>query len=125
MDNIRFTQEHEWLRTETDGRVTVGITDYAQQQLGDIVYIELPRVGQVFESGAEAVVIESVKAAGDIKLPIGGTVLEINGRLAASPEMVNRDPLGEGWLFRIAAQDAAGMKDLMDADAYQEYVTGL
>lgn len=125
MNDIRFTKDHEWLRIETDGRIAVGITEYAQEQLGDIVYVELPQVGQIIAPGAEAVVIESVKAAGDIKMPVGGTVVEINGRLADAPELVNRDPLGEGWLFRIDPQDTVGITGLMDAEAYKDYIAGL
>lgn len=125
MNDIRFTKDHEWLRIETDGRIAVGITEYAQEQLGDIVYVELPQVGQIIAPGAEAVVIESVKAAGDIKMPVGGTVVEINGRLADAPELVNRDPLGEGWLFRIDPQDTVGITGLMDTEAYKDYIAGL
>lgn len=124
MSNIRFTAEHEWLRVEEDGSLTVGITDYAQQQLGDVVYVELPRVGQTVSTGDEAAVVESVKAAGDIKVPVSGTVLEVNERLAQEPELVNSDPLGNGWFFRLEPEDTTELDSLMDEDAYQEFVAG-
>ncbi|MBI2969306.1 MAG: glycine cleavage system protein GcvH [Gammaproteobacteria bacterium] len=125
MSDTRFTEDHEWLRVEDDGTITVGITDYAQEQLGDVVYVELPQVGETITPGAEAAVVESVKAAGDIKVPIGGTVVEVNQRLGDAPEVVNSDPTGEGWFFRMEPEDTADLDGLMDEDAYQEYVQGL
>ena len=125
MQLIKFTSEHEWLRIEDDGNVTVGITDYAQQQLGDIVYVEFPEVGAQFDSTANLAVIESVKAVGEIKMPLAGVVVEINTRLANEPELVNRDPQGEGWLLRATLEDSVALGGLMDAAAYATYVAGL
>lgn len=124
MSNMKFTAEHEWLRVEDDGVVVMGITDYAQEQLGDVVYVELPQVGQTVSSGDEAAVVESVKAAGEVKVPISGTVKEINERLADEPELVNSDPLGAGWFFRMDPEDVTDLDGLMDEDAYQEFIAG-
>lgn len=125
MQALKFTPEHEWLRLENDGRVTAGITDYAQQQLGDIVYVELPAIGARFDTTANLAVIESVKAVGEIKMPIAGTVSEINWRLADEPELVNHDPQGEGWLLVVAIDDPAALATLMDDVAYTAYVASL
>jgi glycine cleavage system H protein len=124
MATTRFTEEHIWLRPEDDGTLTVGITDYAQKQLGDIVYVELPQVEQTVSPEDEAAMVESVKATNEIRIPLGGTVVEINERLGAEPEIVNRDPLGEGWFFRIEPEDASELDDLMDENGYEEYVSG-
>ena len=125
--NIRYTQDHEWLRAEgiTVPLVTsnrVGITDHAQQQLGDLVFVQLPEVGKHFAAGEEAAVIESVKAAGDIKVPIAGTVIEVNTALADEPAKVNEDPMGAGWFMNIKPDDAAEMAKLMDEAAYAKFV---
>lgn len=125
MGRIRFTEDHEWLLQDEDGNVTVGITDYAQEQLGDIVFVELPEVGSELIAGDEAAVVESVKAAGDIRAPLNGTVCEVNEDLSDMPEKVNSDPMGEGWFFRITPDDPEEMDALMDEDAYSEYVSGL
>ena len=125
MSSVKFTADHEWLRLEDDGSVMVGITDYAQEQLGDIVYIELPNVGDVLVVGSETVVIESVKTAGEIKAPIGGEVLEVNGALADKPEVINFDPANGGWLFRMAPDDVDELDQFMDEDVYQEFVKEL
>jgi len=125
MSNVRVTEEHAWLRLEDDGSVTVGITAYAQEQLGDIVFIELPQVGQTVSSGDEAAVIESVKAAGDVSVPLNGTILEVNEKLAAAPELVNSDPFGEGWFFRLEIEDASDFEALMSEDDYREFIAGL
>ncbi len=124
MSDMKFTTEHEWLRVEDDGTVIMGITDYAQEQLGDVVYVELPQVGQTISSGDEAAVVESVKAAGEVKVPISGTVKEINERLADEPELVNSDPLGSGWFFRMDPEDVTDLDGLMDEDAYREFIAG-
>ena len=118
MSRIRYTADHEWLRLEEDGSATVGITDHAQQQLGDLVFVELPEVGRELAQGEEAAVIESVKAAGEIKSPIGGTVSAVNEALADDPAAANADPLGEGWFYRLQSADATQFDALLDAEAY-------
>lgn len=125
MGEMKFTEQHQWLRVDENGIVTVGITDYAQQQLGDIVYVELPQVGQTFSLEDEAAVIESVKTTSDIQVPVSGTVVEINEKLAEEPELVNRDPMGDGWLFRLELEEVLELEDLMTEPAYQEYVEDL
>src|SRR5690606_12774374 len=122
--DLRYTSEHEWLRKEEDGSVTVGITDYAQRSLGDLVYVELPEVGQEVESGGDMAVVESVKAASDVYSPTSGTVLEVNADLADDPQKINGDPYGDGWIVRLQPNDD-GMGDSMDPDAYQEYLDEL
>ena len=119
---IRYTTDHEWLRTEDDGTLTVGITDYAQEQLGDIVYVELPEAGREISAGELLVVIESVKAVGEIKMPCAATVRAINETLADQPELVNSDAVGSGWLARIEPADAGVLDALMDEDAYRAYL---
>ena len=103
----------------------VGITDYAQDQLGELVFIELPEVGAEFEQGAESAVIESVKAAGELKIPVSGTVTEVNDSLVDEPEQVNANPAGDGWFFRMQIRDASELHGLMDEDAYRAYVASL
>ncbi|MEE8320447.1 MAG: glycine cleavage system protein GcvH [Gammaproteobacteria bacterium] len=125
MSGMRFTEDHEWLLVEEDGTITIGITDYAQDQLGDVVYVDMPEVGLEISAGDEVAVVESVKAAGDIKVPLSGTVSEINDLLADEPEKVNTDPMGEGWFFKITPSDLEELDALMDEDAYWEYVSGL
>jgi len=125
MSTLKFTDDHEWLRLENDGSVTVGITDYAQEQLGDVVYVELPEVGSNFEAGKEMAVVESVKAAGDVKVPVAGEVVEVNVRLTEEPELVNTDPLGDGWFLRIVPENLDDLEELMDEDQYHEYIGGL
>ena len=105
--DLRFTEEHEWLRKEEDGSVTIGITDHAQSALGDLVFVELPEVGQELEAGGEMAVVESVKAASDVYAPVSGTVLEVNSALTDDPEKINADPYGEGWMVRLPHQRAA------------------
>jgi glycine cleavage system H protein len=125
MGILKFTEEHEWLRVEDDGSVGLGITDYAQEQLGDIVYVELPEVDARFETGDDLVVIESVKAVGEIKMPLSGSVQAVNERLADEPEIVNSDPYAAGWLIRIEADDVGGLDTFMDEASYQSYIDGL
>jgi glycine cleavage system H protein len=117
----RYTREHEWIRLEGD-IATIGISDYAQEQLGDVVYVELPKIGKVFEKGAEAAVVESVKAASDIFAPVAGEVVEINEALDAEPGAVNASPEGDGWFMKIKVANAADIADLMDADAYEAFL---
>jgi glycine cleavage system H protein len=114
--DLRYTTEHEWLRREEDGSVTIGITDHAQAALGDLVYVELPEVGQELESGGEMAVVESVKAASDVYAPVSGTVLEINEELADDPEKINQDPYGDGWIVRMQPSDEG---ETLTPDEYQ------
>ena len=125
MSRVRFTEEHEWLRLEEDGTVTIGITDYAQEQLGDIVYIELPNTGDILTAGSEAAVVESVKTTGEIKSAIGGEVLDVNASIQDRPESVNIDPADSGWFFRLTPDDLDDLEQLMDEDAYQEFIKEL
>jgi glycine cleavage system H protein len=125
MSHMKFTETHEWLRFEDDGTVVVGITGYAQEQLGDIVYVELPDVGRALAQGADAVVIESVKAAADIKLPVDGVVTEVNTALVEAPGKVNEDPMGAGWFFKIKPSQPGQEAGLMDEAAYEKLVKGL
>ncbi len=116
--DLRYAASHEWARLEADGSVTVGISDHAQQALGDVVYVELPEVGGQLAAGQEAGVVESVKAASDIYAPVSGEVIAINEALADSPEQVNSDPYGS-WFFRLRPSDKAELDKLLDATAYQ------
>ena len=115
-DTLRYTQTHEWLRQEADGTITVGITDHAQAQLGDLVYVELPAVGKALAAGDACAVVESVKAAADVYAPLAGSVLAVNDALSGAPEQVNQDPYGAGWLLRVSGALPA---DLLDAAAYR------
>lgn len=121
-DNLRFTPDHEWLRLEDDGTVTVGITDHAQQALGELVYVELPEVGRECEAGDACAVVESVKAASDVYAPVAGEITEVNEDLEDSPESVNSSPYEDGWLMRIQPVNPAALEDLFDADAYRQFV---
>ena len=118
MSELRFTVDHEWLRQDADGLVTVGITAYAQEALGDVVFVQLPEV-QAYAVGAEVAVLESVKAASNIAMPLDGEVLEVNAALESSPELVNQDPLGQGWFFRFRPADAGAVAALLDQAAYE------
>lgn len=115
---LKYTKDHEWLRREGDV-ATVGITPYAQEHLGDMVFVELPAVGVRFEKGAPAAVVESVKAASDVYAPVSGEIVAVNERVAAEPALVNSDPTGEGWLFKLKIADASEIDALMDENAYQ------
>ena len=119
--SVYFTKDHEWVRVEGDTG-TVGITDYAQSQLGDIVFVEVPEAGRQVEKGGEAAVVESVKAASDVYAPIGGEVIEGNSALADEPSLVNTDPEGEGWFFKLRIADAGEVEGLMDSDAYRSFL---
>ena len=122
-DDRKYTREHEWVVSE-DGSdtVLVGITHYAQDQLGDVVYVELPAVGDPVGYLAKMGEIESVKAVSDLFSPVSGAVAEVNGRLAQEPELVNNDPFGDGWMLRVSMSDAAELDQLLDAAAYDEYI---
>lgn len=117
----KYSEEHEWVRPEGEEAV-IGISDFAQSQLSDVVYVELPEVGDSFERGDVLATIESVKAASDVYMPVGGEVLETNSALEDTPGLVNEDPYGEAWLVRIRVADPAELDDLMDADAYRAFV---
>ncbi len=116
--DIRYTSEHEWIRVEGD-EAYVGITDYAQSELGEIVFVDVPTLGETVGQGEVFGSIEAVKTVSDLNMPVTGEVLEINGALDAQPELVNNDPYGEGWIIRISVKDAAELDKLMDAAAYQ------
>ena len=119
---LRYTRTHEWVRHNDDGSVTVGITDNAQDQLGDMVYIEVPEVGQAVIAQEACAVVESVKAASDVYAPVSGEVVEVNKALSDSPEIVNQDAYGAGWLFRVQPSDAGEEDALMDGDAYAGFL---
>jgi glycine cleavage system H protein len=119
-----FTQDHEWIDVAGD-IATIGITDYAQGQLGDIVFAEVPAIGASLIKGGDAAVVESVKAASDVYAPVSGTVTEGNGALEADPALINSDPEGEGWFFKLQLSDPAELDSLMDGDAYQAFVDAL
>ena len=121
MTALRFTKDHEWVRLDGDLAV-IGITDYAQSQLGDVVYVELPEPGHRVEQGKEAAVVESVKAASEVYAPVSGEVAEVNEALAADPAKVNANPLGEGWFMKLRLDDPKQLDGLMDEAAYQRFV---
>ena len=115
--DLKYTESHEWVRAEADGTLTVGITEYAQDALGDIVFVELPKVGKQFTAGDDAAVVESVKAASDIYAPVTGEVIEVNQAVADAPDSINSDAFG-AWLFKLKPTDADATAALLDADAY-------
>jgi len=121
--DLKYTKEHEWLRQEEDGTVTIGITDHAQSALGDLVYVELPEVGHDVESGGEMAVVESVKAASDVYAPISGEVVAVNEDLADDPEKINADAYGDGWIVRM--QPTGDDEETMNPDEYQEFLDAL
>ena len=121
MSALRYTKDHEWVRIDGDLAV-VGITDYAQSQLGDVVYVELPEIGRRVEQGEEAAVVESVKAASEVYAPVSGEVVEVNEALAADPARVNADPIGEGWFIKLRLDDPKQLDTLMDEEAYKRFV---
>jgi glycine cleavage system H protein len=122
-DDLRYSTDHEWARLE-DGKIRIGITDYAQDALGDVVFVELPEVGRTVAAGESFAEVESTKSVSDIYAPIAGTVAAVNGDLADTPERINDDPYGEGWLCLIEPAEGAGLDELMDAAAYQALVEG-
>ena len=124
MSNVKFTEDHEWIRIEGDTG-TIGITDYAQEQLGDVVYVELPDVGRKVEKGKDMAVVESVKAASEVYAPVSGSVTAINDKLTAEPATVNSAAMGDGWFVKIKLSNPSELDKLMDEAAYRKYVEGL
>jgi glycine cleavage system H protein len=124
LENLLFTKEHEWVRMEGDS-AAVGITDYAQHELGDVVYVELPALGKEFKKGDPAANIESVKAVSDVFAPLAGTVTEVNDKLGNNPELVNQEPYGEGLLFKMKLKNPDELKELLDQKKYEEYLRGI
>jgi glycine cleavage system H protein len=124
-DNFLYTKDHEWLRLDDDGSVTVGISDHAQEALGELVFVEVPEAGDNLSAGDACAVVESVKAASDIYCPLAGEVVESNPALADTPELVNNSPYADGWVFRLRPEDATVLDEFMDADAYSRYLAEL
>jgi glycine cleavage system H protein len=118
--DLKFLKSHEWARVEGDGKVPVGISDHAQGLLGDLVYVELPNVGDRVEAGTASAVVESVKAASDVYAPITGVVVEVNAALADKPETINEDAYGDGWIYVVEAEEPEQLNELLDPDAYAE-----
>ncbi len=121
-DNLRYTKDHEWIRLEGDEAI-IGITDFAQHELGDIVYVEIETVGQQLNAGDVFGTVEAVKTVSDLYLPVGATVTEVNSKLNANPELVNNDPYGEGWMAKVKLSNPADIESLMNAEAYQKLVS--
>ena len=124
MSEIKFSKDHEWVKLDGD-TATIGITHYAQEQLGDVVFVELPDVGKKIEQGKELATVESVKAASEVYAPVSGEVVEVNGALTDAPATVNEDALGKGWFAKLKVSDKGQLSGLMDEAAYQKYVEGL
>ena len=120
--DLLYTKSHEWVRNEGDGTVTIGITDHAQEQLGDLVFVDLPEVGSKLSVGDDCAVVESVKAASDVYSPVSGEVVEVNEALDGSPETINEDAFGDGWMFKLRLDSADELEALLDADAYDALV---
>lgn len=125
MEELRFSEDHVWVRVEEDGLAWVGITAYAQEQLGDVVFVDLPEIGTEASQGDEIVAIESVKTTGEVATPISGTVVAVNEALTSAPETINDSPLDDGWLFRMEPSDLDEIANLMDEEAYQEFIDSL
>lgn len=120
--DLRYAKSHEWARKQADGTVLVGITDHAQSALGDLVFVEVPKAGRKLNAGEACAVVESVKAASDVYAPIGGEVVEANPELASSPETLNQDPYGKGWMFKLKPANPADLDRLLDAAAYEKEI---
>ena len=120
--DLNFLKSHEWVRVEDDGTATIGISDHAQGLLGDLVYVELPNVGDMAKVGTAAAVVESVKAASDVYAPVSGEIVAVNEELADKPETINEDAYGEGWMFVVKLSDRDELKDVLDPDAYAEMI---
>jgi glycine cleavage system H protein len=125
MSETRFTEEHAWVRIEEDGMAVVGISEYAQEQLGDVVYVQLPDIGRDLQQGEDCTMLESVKTTSDVKCPMSGRVIEVNELLHDAPEKLNEAPLAEGWLFKLEPADEAEFEDLMDGEDYEDFVDTL
>ncbi len=123
-EDVRYTEDHEWARLEGD-QVVVGISDFAQDQLGEIVYVELPQVGDSFGKGEEFGSVESVKAVSELYMPVAGEVVAVNEELEGSPDLVNKDPYGAGWMIRVKPENPAQMEELLDKSAYLEHLKGM
>ncbi len=121
-ENLKYLESHEWARLESDGTVTIGISDHAQGSLGDLVFVEVPEVGKLLSKGGAAAVVESVKAASDVYSPLSGEVVAANESLGSSPELVNQDPYGQGWLFKLKPSNKAELDQLLDSTAYTKVV---
>lgn len=121
--DLKFATSHEWVRVEDDGTLTIGISAHAQEQLGDLVFVETPEIDRVCEAAEGIAVVESVKAASDIYAPVNGTVIDANGELADNPELVNTDPYGAGWIFKIQPDEIDDVVDMMDPDDYEAFAT--
>lgn len=119
-DNLKYTKTHEWVQENTDGTLTVGITDHAQGLLGDLVFVELPETGVIVGAGDECAVLESVKAASDLYSPVSGEIIEVNELLADNPDAINKDAYGDGWIFKLQPTDDSELDDLLDATSYLE-----
>jgi len=124
-DSFLYTKDHEWLRLNDDGSITVGISDHAQEALGELVFVEVPEVGDTLSAGDACAVVESVKAASDIYCPLEGEVVETNAALADAPELVNSSPYEDGWVFRMNPENATALDEFMDADAYGRHLAEL
>lgn len=122
MSELKFTEDHEWIRMAGDDTAVVGITDFAQNQLGDLVFVELPEIGKEVAQGEETAVLESVKAAAEVKAPVSGAVIEVNEALTDDPSKVNTDPTGEGWFFKLRISAPSELDGLMDEDAYNSFL---
>lgn len=120
---LKYSKSHEWVRDEGGGLVTIGITDHAQELLGDLVFVELPEPGERVEAGGECAVVESVKAASDVYSPVSGEVVAVNTELADAPEMINTDAYGDGWMFKVQLDDVEELESLLDADDYEDVIT--
>ena len=120
-EDLKYTKTHEWVKQEADGSLTVGISDHAQGLLGDMVFIELPDAGNEYTTGDDCAVVESVKAASDVYCPVAGEITEVNEAVIETPEIVNQDPYGDGWLFKLTPADAGEIEDLMNAESYLEF----
>jgi len=125
MSETRFTEEHAWVRIEEDGMAVVGISEYAQEQLGDVVYVQLPDIGRDLQQGEDCTMLESVKTTSDVKCPMSGRVIEVNELLLDAPEKLNEAPLAVGWLFKLEPADEAEFEDLMDGEDYEDFVDTL
>ena len=122
MNAFRFSKDHEWVKLDDEGNAIIGITDYAQRELGDVVYVELPEPGRELKQNEDAAVVESVKAASDVKSPIGGTVLEVNTQLGDTPETVNTEPTGAGWFMKLKPAAPSELDNLMDEEGYNDFL---